>query len=393
MLKETVERFLAEAEAFLRNKRTKRSSLFPRHGEPAGAFLRNKRTRAALLIAVFSGCLVCSVVFALFVGAVGVCFGDVIALFSREGWALFRSAALYRSPPTTQADLTQVILVKVRIPRIALAGIVGGSLGVAGTIFQALFQNPMADPYVIGVSSGASFGAAVAMVLGLRFHFMGFGAVPAMAFWGALLTLVIVYRLGRVGGRLAMLTLLLSGIAVGSFLSAMVSLLTYLSSDRLHQIVFWLMGGFGHATWRYVFSVGPYFIGGLAVSLVYSRDLNSYVMGEETAEHLGVDVERMKRVLLVTASLLTGAAVAAGGVIGFVGLIVPHAVRVLSGPNHGVVLPGSALAGAALLILSDALARWVIAPTELPVGLVTAAAGGPFFIYLIRRSYLKNTGT
>jgi len=281
--------------------------------------------------------------------------------------------------------LEQTIIWQLRLPRVLLAGLTGGCLGIAGALFQALFRNPLADPYLIGASSGASLGAVLAIVLSLELRLFGLGAVPVLAFLGSTATVLLVYHLARERGYVSVLTLVLAGVAVSSFLSAVVSLLTYLSADeRLHQIVFWLMGGFGGATWKSVHLALPYFAAGMLASLACARDLNSLLLGEETAHHLGVEVERTKKVVLATASLLTGVAVASGGVIGFVGLVVPHLVRIAGGPDHRFVIPAAALGGACVLMLADSVARTVLAPAELPVGLVTAMTGAPFFIYVLR---------
>ncbi|HHY94221.1 MAG TPA: iron chelate uptake ABC transporter family permease subunit, partial [Firmicutes bacterium] len=219
----------------------------------------------------------------------------------------------------------------------------------------------------------------------LEFHLFGLGTVPLLAFLGATGTVLLVYGLAQDQGHVSVLTLVLAGVAVSSFLSALVSLLTYLAADeRLHQIVFWLMGGFGAASWPGVRLALPYFAIATMVAIGYARDLNSLLLGEETAHHLGVEVERTKKVVLAVASLLTGVAVASGGVIGFVGLVVPHVVRMLGGPDHHFVIPAAALGGASIMMLADAVARSVLAPAELPVGLVTAMAGAPFFIYVLR---------
>lgn len=283
-------------------------------------------------------------------------------------------------PPDLQRD----IILKLRLPRVVLAGLTGGSLGVAGALFQALFRNPLADPYLIGASSGASLGAVLAIALSLEFHLFGLGAVPVLAFAGSTGTVLLVYALARERGQLSVLTLVLAGVAVSSFLAALVSLLTYLTADeRLHQIVFWLMGGFGGASWNGVRLALPYFLVGSLTAMAFARDLNAFLLGEQTAHHLGVDVEQTKRWVLAIASLLTGVAVASGGVIGFVGLVVPHVVRMLGGPDHHFVIPAAALAGASTMMLADAVARWVLAPAELPVGLVTAMTGAPFFLYVL----------
>jgi len=297
---------------------------------------------------------------------------------------LLRVLGLAPGSGSTADPVKEAIIFQLRLPRVVAATLVGASLAVAGAAFQALFRNPMADPYVIGVSSGASLGATLAMLLALDFRFLGIGAVPVLAFAAALVTVVLVYHLAKTGHVVSTFTLLLAGIAVGSFLSALVSLVVYFSGERLHQVVFWLMGGFGGANWSYVQVAVPYFVLGAGVIVFHARELNLLLLGEETAGYLGVEVERAKKLILAGATLLTATAVSTGGVIGFVGLVVPHAVRLIGGPDHRFLIPASALAGATLMVAADALARTVLAPTELPVGVITALAGGPFFLYVLR---------
>ncbi|MGI9953089.1 iron ABC transporter permease [Moorellaceae bacterium AZ2] len=335
--------------------------------------LEHKRWKARILILLLLVLLLTTMMVAVRVGAVHIPLTD-----------LLRTLGMISGSGLAHDPVNKAIIIELRLPRVVLAALVGASLGVAGATFQALFRNPMADPYVIGVSSGASLGATVAMLLALDFRLLGVGSVPVLAFAAALATVVLVYHLARTGNVVSIFTLLLAGIAVGSFLSAIVSLLVYFSGERLHQVVFWLMGGFSGSNWSYVRVAVPYFILGTGVVAFHARELNLLLLGEETAGHLGVEVERAKKLLLTGATLLTATAVSTSGVIGFVGLIVPHAVRLMAGPDHRFLVPASALAGATLLVAADALARTVLAPTELPVGLITALAGGPFFIYVLR---------
>jgi iron complex transport system permease protein len=244
----------------------------------------------------------------------------------------------------------------------------------------------MADPYVIGVSSGAALGAAVAIAARPQVDLLGMGSVSAAAFLGAVVTVFVVYHIARVGRHVPVGNLLLSGVAVGAFLSALVSVVIVFSRKQLTEIVFWLMGSLAGRGWTHLFAVLPYLVLGSMVLIYYSRDLNAMLLGEEEATHLGVPVERVKRTILAAASLLTAAAVAACGIVGFVGLIVPHILRLLVGPDHRILLPVSALGGALLMVLADLAARTVVSPGELPLGVVTAVLGGPFFLYLLRRS-------
>lgn len=335
------------------------------------------KIRKALFLAGLVALLGLSFTGALVIGAVSISWRDAAAILLDT-----------LSPGLSGAEVSpvhKVILVQIRLPRVLLAAVVGGSLAVAGSVFQGLFRNPMADPYVIGISSGAALGAVLAMLTGVSLKLAGFGAVPLFAFTGGILTIMLVYTMARVGRAVPVMTLLLAGIAVSAFLSALVSLFTYFAGEKLHQVVFWLMGGLGGATWHKVRVMIPYALAGYAAVAVFARDLNALLLGEETARHLGVETEKVKKILLVGASLLVAAAVSTSGIIGFVGLVVPHFIRLLAGPDHRFLLPASALLGATLLIATDTLARTIIAPTELPVGIITAMVGAPLFVYLLKK--------
>ena len=280
----------------------------------------------------------------------------------------------------------EAIILNVRLPRVILGILVGMSLAVAGGCFQALLRNPMADPYVIGVSSGASFGAALAIVLNLQLMFLGANwAVTIFAFCGALAAIVAVYRIAAVNGHIPVATLLLAGIAVAAFLSSCVSFLMVMGGKDLHGIVFWIMGSLASYNWSYIKVLLPLVIAGGGIIFWHARSLNVMVLGEETAKCLGLDVDRVKKILFASCSLVVAAAVSVSGVIGFVGLIIPHVVRLCVGPDHRVLLPASALSGALFLVLCDTLARTVLAPVEIPVGMVTSLMGAPFFIFLLVR--------
>lgn len=248
---------------------------------------------------------------------------------------------------------------------------------------QGLFRNPMASPSVLGISSGAAFGAALAIVLGVSWT-SGALAIPAMAFVFAFITLFLVYAVSRSrSGYVPVETLLLAGIAIGSLFSALVSGMLYFAGEQLSGIVFWMMGGLNNAKWDQVLiSIAPMVLGS-AVIMALSRDLNAMMVGEEQAGNLGINVNQVRLVLLLAASLVTAMAVSVSGVIGFVGLIIPHVVRILVGPDHRILLPASVVSGALFLIWTDTLARTVIAPAELPVGIITSLLGAPFFIYLL----------
>ena len=274
----------------------------------------------------------------------------------------------------------EVIIFYLRIPRAIQGAFVGASLAVSGVVIQSLFKNPMADPFVIGISSGAALGASIAILLGVT----GLWTLPALAFAGASLATFTVYRIVKTGSGMVTETLLLSGIAVAYFLSSIVSFLLYISGEALHQILFWLMGGLWGSSWTKILVIAPTFSIVFLVLFYFSRDLNALLLGEEPAKHLGIDVELIKKIILVATSLLAGVAVAFTGTIGFVGLIIPHITRILVGPDHRILLPSSALIGASFLVWSDTLARTIIAPAEIPVGVVTSFFGAPFFLYLLQ---------
>lgn len=287
--------------------------------------------------------------------------------------------------PANSLGIEETIVFEIRLPRIILAMLVGAALSVAGVTFQGLFKNPMADPYVIGVSSGAALGATLAVVLGLELEFFGLSSIPLMAFIGALTATFMVYNIAKVGHTLPVSTLLLSGIAVGSFLSAITMLIMMMAGERLHQIVFWLMGGLSARNWSHVKMVLPFIFLGTAIIYFFARDLNIMLLGEESAQHLGIEVKKLTKIMLVFASLIAAAAVSVSGLIGFIGLVVPHIMRILVGPDHRILLPSSAIAGSIILITSDTVARTAISSTEIPVGIITAFFGAPFFIYLLRK--------
>ena len=279
---------------------------------------------------------------------------------------------------------SRLILEEIRLPRIILSFIVGAGLAAAGTVLQGVIRNPMVDPYIIGISAGAGTGVMFALLLGLEVVFFSLNAVPAFAFLGALLTVVLVYQLAKVGGKLPVLTFLLAGVAVSFILNSVMSFLMVIRTENLQQIVYWLMGSLAGTTWSDIRMILPYFLVGLLVIIYYLKDLNIILLGEESAVHLGVNVERVKIVLLAAASLITASVVSVSGSIGFIGLVVPHIARMIIGPDHRKLLPLAVILGGAFLLITDSIARTVMAPLELPVGIITALAGGPYFIYLLR---------
>ncbi|HZQ35160.1 MAG TPA: iron ABC transporter permease [Dehalococcoidia bacterium] len=289
---------------------------------------------------------------------------------------------------TRQQD---AVLWAIRLPRIVMAGLVGGALALAGAVLQGIFRNPLAEPGLIGVSAGSALGAVAAIVAG--FTALGPASLPLAGFVGGLLATLAVYRFARYGGRTEVVTLILAGVALNAIAGALTGLLLFLANDaQLRNVVFWQLGSLGSATWTTVGAVAPFVLIGTLVLPRYGRTLNLLVLGEREARHLGVDTERARFLLIAMAALLTGAAVAVAGVISFVGLVVPHIVRLIAGPDHRTLLPASALAGATLLLLADLFARTVALPREIPLGVVTALAGGPFFLWLLDRTRQEHGG-
>ncbi|WHX21370.1 iron ABC transporter permease [Streptomyces malaysiensis subsp. malaysiensis] len=286
------------------------------------------------------------------------------------------------------AELDRVgesVLWNVRLPRVVLALLVGASLGCAGALTQGVFGNPLAEPGVVGISSGAAVGAVGSIALGL--DVFGNWTVTACAFLGGLLTAFAVYALSRSGGRTEVVTLILTGIAVNAFAGALIGLAVFHADNaRITEITFWQLGSLAQATWPKVLAVLPCALVGLAVAPLYARKLDLLALGERPARHLGVDVERLRRGLILVVALLTAAAVAVAGVITFVGLLVPHLLRMAAGPGHRFLVPGSALTGALVLLAADLAARTAARPAELPLGVLTALVGSPFFFWLLRRT-------
>ena len=295
--------------------------------------------------------------------------------------------ALFNFTATWQPS-AETILFQIRLPRIIAAALVGSALASAGVLFQGLLRNPMADPYIIGTSAGAAFGATIAMMLPISLAFLSFGLVPIAAFVGALAAVLLVYNLARVGGKTPVVSMLLAGFAVSAMLTAVMFFMVTLSGKPglLQNVYSFLMGSVSVSGWSKIIIVAPIIIGGVIAARFLAFRLNAFALGEEGAAYLGIDVERDKLIVLALGSLLTAAAVSISGLVGFVGLVVPHAVRLLFGPDHRLLLPAAALFGGAFVVLADLLARTMLSPTEIPLGILTAIIGAPFFIYLLRRT-------
>ena len=312
--------------------------------------------------------------------------GSVQIPFSTTSSILLSKLPLVDANPAWPSTMETIIL-DIRLPRVILAGIVGAALSVAGATYQGLFRNPLADPYLIGVAQGAALGAVIGFLLPIGWQGLGlgFGIIPLFAFIGALASVSIVYGLSRVGRMLAVTRLILAGVALGSLLAAIVSYLIITSGEKIHGIMFWLMGSFSLSQWSEVRIALPAVAVGVTIIMIHARSLNLIQLGEEQAQQLGISVEKLKVILLIAATLITAAAVSFVGIIGFVGIIIPHIVRLIWGPDYRFLLPLSVLAGGVFLIVADIVARTLMAPSEIPVGIFTAVCGAPFFLYLLRR--------
>ncbi len=333
------------------------------------------RRRGLIAAGVGIGALLVALVAGIALGEVAVAPADTLAIIAHRifGW-----------PATvTWPQTAETIVFDLRVPRVLTAMAVGASLALAGAAFQGLLRNPLADPYVLGTASGAALGAAIGILIPVRGLIFGFGLLHGLAFVGALAAVLVVWRLSRAGQLASLTGLLLTGYAVSSLLAAGLAVTMYLSGANLRQIFFFLLGGFAGSSWLQLAGALPLMAIGSVILLSRARTLNGLLLGEETAANLGINVRRERAILLGAASLVTAAAVAIAGLIGFVGLVVPHIVRLVVGPNARLVLPLSAPFGASFLAMADLLARIA---GELPVGVVTALIGAPFFLYLLRRT-------
>jgi iron complex transport system permease protein len=300
--------------------------------------------------------------------------------------SIWKVLVSYGGVDTSHGEIEGLVLHHLRIPRILIGGIVGMALGTTGAVMQGLFRNPMADPGIIGVSAGGALGGVLAISVGITGSFPL--ALPLCAFFGALLTSLLVYGIGLLGGRFNMATLLLAGVAVNSFIGALISaiLVSIPTNDSLREVLFWLAGGIGGNGWSELQIVFPFIFAGIFAFVIFSRDLNVLMMGGDDALTLGVNPKVMRPLFLVAGALVTGAAVAVSGIIAFVGLVVPHIVRLMCGPDNRILIPISGIAGAIFVIAADTIARTVIQPAEYRVGIITAFVGAPFFIFLLIRN-------
>ncbi len=327
--------------------------------------------------------LVCAFCLAITLGTVQVPLKEMLQIF----WGTFFGTYEGIEPMFT------TIVLDIRFPRVILAALVGASLAVAGASFQGLLKNPLADPYTLGVSSGASVGAVMTIFLGLTLPGLGRFTLPTVSILAAILTLMIVLSFARYVDRaMKMETIILTGIIFSSFLGSTLSLMITLSGEELRQIITWLLGSVSMRGWEYISLIAPFFVIGSMLLMWNARELNAMAFGEERAHHIGVNVQLRKYIVLASGSLLTGAAVAVSGTIGFVGLVVPHMVRAAWGADHRHVLPLSMINGASLLIVCDLIARTILSPTELPIGVITALIGAPVFGYILIRQRKERRG-
>lgn len=278
------------------------------------------------------------------------------------------------------------IVLNIRLPRVLLAGLVGASLAIAGAAFQGLLRNPLADPYTLGISSGASVGAVITIFFHLSLPVIGMLTLPIMSILGSFLTIFCVLLFARkIEKSMKVETIILTGIIFSSFFSSFISLIIALTGDELRQIIGWLLGSVSMRGWNYVLILLPFFIVGSMLLLLNAKELDAMSLGEERAQHLGVNVEKRKLLILIAGSILTGAAVSVSGAIGFVGLVIPHLLRIIWGPNHRQLLPLSILFGSAFLIITDLVSRTIIQPSELPIGVITALIGAPVFAVILMK--------
>lgn len=320
--------------------------------------------------------LIGAMLFAISIGSVSVPILDIVKVIGSEA---------FRLPVGADVDPMYVSIVyEIRLPRVLLAGFVGASLAIAGAAFQGLLRNPLAEPYILGVSSGASVGAVATLFFGISLPVIGMFTLPFLSIITALATIIIVlYFARKIDRTMRVETIILTGIIFSAFLGSVISLIIALTGDELQQIIGWLLGSVSMRGWRYVGIILPFFILGSLILLMNTKELNAMSLGEERAQHLGVDVGKRKMLILIAGSFLTGAAVAVSGTIGFVGLVIPHLTRKLWGSDHVHLLPLSMIIGASFLILTDLLSRTIISPQVLPVGVITALVGAPVFAMIL----------
>ncbi|MBL7118460.1 iron ABC transporter permease [Candidatus Bathyarchaeota archaeon] len=333
----------------------------------------SQNARTGFLVAI----LVLTVIVSLSMGSVDISVQRILSVLVEKMKAI-TSGTLHRS-----RTVEDIIILQIRLPRVLVGVAVGASLAVSGVVFQAIFKNPMASPFVTGVSSGAALGASVGIILGASRSIFGLGFISISALLGALVAVLLVSIVSRAGSDNQVLRLLLSGLAVSYLFSAATSLIMILSGEEVHAVLSWLMGGLTNSTWAQVEVGMPIALLGVLGAYIFSRELNIMLLSDEEAQHLGVEVGKVRRSLVILASATTAVAVSLTGTIGFVGLMTPHLARTIFGADHRILVPTSAILGSMTLVISDAIARTILIPSEIPVGIITSLLGGPFFIYLL----------
>jgi len=334
-------------------------------------------TRRIIKTGVLIFLLTLTILLSLSLGSADLSFQRIIEILSK------RLIELILMRPPHPKSVEEIIITQIRLPRVLVGVLVGATLAVSGVIFQAVFKNPMASPFVTGVSSGAALGASIGIILGVGRTTLGLGLVSLSALSGALGATVIVSIIARAGRGSQTMRLLLSGLSVSYFLSSLTSLIMIVSGEELHTVISWLMGGLTNSSWIEVEIGIPTTLIGIASGYMLSREMNIILLSDDEARNLGVDVEKTRRRMVMLASATTAIAVSLTGTIGFIGLMTPHLARMIMGPDHRTLIPTSAILGSILLVISDALARTVMTPSEIPVGIVTSLLGAPFFIYLL----------
>ncbi|UZQ85155.1 iron ABC transporter permease [Thermoclostridium stercorarium] len=341
---------------------------------------RYKKIYGIFLI-VLSALLVLVAAASLFLGTANIRYGDVFRILLHHIPGMENRISMDGIP-----DSAVTIIVKLRLTRVILAMLVGAGLAAVGSTMQCLFRNPMAEPGLLGISSGAGLGATIAIVIGANTTFFGMGSAAIAAFVGAMSTILVVYNISRTGSKISPTVLILAGTAVSFMNSAIIQLIMVFRRDRMDYIILWTMGSFTTSGWNKILILFPFLVIGITILLLYARQLNVISTGEETAQSLGIEVEKVKKILLAVCSMITAACVSTSGIIGFVGLIIPHVFRLVVGSDQRILLPYSIVGGAAFLVICDTLARIIAPPAEIPVGAITAVFGSPFFIALLIRS-------
>lgn len=338
--------------------------------------LSQQRSRATITLFILPILLIMVVILAVGIGAVKMTPLQVISIFLSP----------LGIPPLEAFEKQQAaVLYAIRLPRVILGILVGAGLAIAGTAMQGLFRNPLADPGLLGISSGASLTVAISIIFGIQAF--GIYSMPIAAFVGALIATILIYLMSQERGRVNVATMLLAGIAINALCGAGTGLMTFLATDeQLRTITFWGLGSLGGAVWLSVTSAAPLILISIVILPLTARALNAFMLGESGAAHLGIPVQQMKWLIVSLVALSVGASVAVSGTIGFVGLVVPHLLRLIIGPNHQTLIPASAFLGAILLVLADLIARTIALPAEVPIGIITALLGGPFFLYLLQKS-------